>query len=152
VFGHYVLEREQRLPGEPGEVFPFFADAANLEAITPPFLGFRVVTPAPIEMRVGTLIEYRLTLHRLAVSWLTRIEEWVPGARFVDVQLHGPYRLWHHTHEFAPAREGGTLMRDVVRYALPFGPLGDIAHRAFVKRDLDVIFDFRAEEVGRRLG
>ena len=81
MFGHHVLRREQRLPGTPAEVFPFFADAGNLEAITPPWLGFEVVTPRPIEMRAGALIEYRLRLHGVRVAWLTRIEEWVrPGA------------------------------------------------------------------------
>ena len=91
----HVLERSQRLPGSPDEVFGFFADAHNLEAITPPFLGFRVVTPRPIAMQKGTLIEYRLRLHGLPLRWLTRIDEWEPGARFVDRQQKGPYRLWH---------------------------------------------------------
>jgi ligand-binding SRPBCC domain-containing protein len=149
VFGHHTLRREQRLPGAPREVFPFFADAANLEAITPPWLRFHVITPRPIEMRVGTLIEYRLTLHRVPVSWLTRIEEWVPGERFVDAQIHGPYRLWHHTHEFE-AHGDQTLMRDTVRYALPYGPLGEVARRAFVARDLERIFAYRAEVLRRR--
>ena len=81
-------------------------------------------------MGAGALIEYRLALHGLPISWLTRIEAWEPGVRFVDAQLTGPYRLWHHTHEFAPDGAGGTLMRDTVRYALPFGPLGEVAHRA----------------------
>ena len=137
MFGHHVLRREQRLPGPPAEVFPFFADAGNLEAITPQWLAFRIVTPRPIEMRAGALIEYRLRLHRLPVSWLTRIEEWEPGVRFVDMQLHGPYRLWHHTHEFEPDGAGGTVMRDTVRWALPLGPLGEVARRAFVARDLE---------------
>jgi ligand-binding SRPBCC domain-containing protein len=150
VFGHHTLRREQRLPGPPADVFPFFAEAGNLEAITPPWLGFRIVTPRPIEMRVGTLIEYRLTLHRFPISWLTRIEEWVPGERFVDAQIHGPYALWHHTHEFAPHPDGGTLMRDTVRYALPYGPLGEVARRLFVARDLEAIFDYRAEALRRR--
>ena len=117
----YVLERAQVLPGDPEEVFGFFADAFNLEAITPPWLRFRVVTPRPIEMAEGALIEYRLALHRVPVRWLTRIEAWEPGRRFVDVQIKGPYRLWHHTHTFEPA-DGGTLVRDRVRYALPLGP------------------------------
>ncbi len=142
--------REQRLPDPPAAVFPFFADAANLEAITPPWLGFRIVSPRPIDMRAGALIEYRLTLHRLPIAWLTRIEEWVPGERFVDAQLSGPYRLWHHTHEFESDGAGGTLMRDTVRYALPLGPLGEIAHRLFVARDLAAIFDFRAQALTRR--
>ena len=140
---YHVLRREQRLPGAPGDVFPFFADAHNLEAITPPWLGFRVVTPAPIAMRAGALIEYRLRLHGLRLAWLTRIDEWTPGVRFVDSQLAGPYALWHHTHEFAPDGAGGTLMTDTVRYALPLGPLGEVARRAFVARDLERIFDYR---------
>jgi ligand-binding SRPBCC domain-containing protein len=151
VFRYHVLRREQRLPGTPDEVFPFFADAHNLEAITPSWLAFHVVTPAPIEMRPGALIEYRLRLHGLRIAWLTRIEEWVPGVRFVDAQLSGPYALWHHTHEFAPDGDGGTLMRDVVRYALPLGPLGELAHALVVRQDLARIFDFREAEVARRL-
>jgi ligand-binding SRPBCC domain-containing protein len=151
MFGYHTLRREQTLPGTPDEVFPFFADAGNLEAITPPSLRFEIVTPRPIEMGVGTLIEYRLRLHRLPIDWLTRIEVWEPGVRFVDQQLRGPYALWHHTHEFEPAPDGCTLMRDTVRYAIPFGPLGEIAHAVFVKRDLERIFAFRATEVGRRI-
>ena len=140
MFGHYTLQREQELPGTPDEVFPFFAEARNLEAITPPFLNFHVVSAD--EMRVGALIEYRLKLHGVPIRWLTRIEEWEPGVRFVDAQLRGPYALWHHTHEFE-AHDGHTLMRDTVRYALPFGPLGTVAHRLFVKRDVERIFDYR---------
>jgi len=151
VFGYHVLRCEQRLPGPPGEVFPFFADAGNLEAITPDWLAFRIVTPRPIEMRRGALIEYRLRLHCLPVSWLTRIEEWEPGARFVDMQLTGPYKLWHHTHEFEPDGAGGTLMRDTVRYALPLGPLGEVAHRLFVARDVAAIFGHRAQRVAELL-
>jgi len=142
LFGHHVLRREQRLPGPPGAVFPFFADAGNLEAITPGWLAFRIVTPRPIEMHVGALIEYRLRLHGVPVSWLTRIEEWEPGVRFVDAQLRGPYALWHHTHEFE-ADGDGTIVRDTVRYALPFGVFGGLAHLAFVRRDLEKIFDYR---------
>ena len=145
----HLLERSQRLPGPPEEVFAFFGEAHNLEEITPPFLGFEVVTPRPIDMKAGTLIEYRLKLHGVRLSWLTRIEVWEPGQRFVDRQLEGPYRLWHHTHVFE--RDGeGTIMRDVVRYALPLGPLGEMARLVLVRRDLDRIFDFRQDEVSRR--
>lgn len=145
----HVLEHSQRLPGAPQEVFAFFAEAYNLEEITPPFLGFEVVTPRPIEMREGTLIDYRLTLHGVRLRWRTRIEVWEPGQRFVDRQLSGPYRLWHHTHLFE--RDGSdTIMRDVVRYALPLGPLGELARLALVRRDLERIFAFRAREIRRR--
>jgi ligand-binding SRPBCC domain-containing protein len=144
-----ILTREQLLTAPPAEVFPFFGDARNLEAITPPWLGFRVVTPEPIEMAPGTLIEYRLRLHAVPIRWRTTIAVWDPPRRFVDVQLSGPYAMWHHTHDFEPAPGGGTLMRDTVRYALPFGPLGAIAHRLLVRRDLARIFDFRQAEVAR---
>ena len=132
-------------------MFGFFADAFNLEAITPPWLRFRVVTPGPIRMAPGALIEYRLRLHGVPIRWLTRIEAWEPGERFADVQVRGPYRFWHHTHSFEPHPDG-TLVRDTIRYDLPLGPLGRIANTAFVRRDLERIFDFRHEEVARRLG
>ena len=147
----HVLEREQRIAAPPAEVFPFFQDAHNLEAITPPFLGFRVVTARPIDMRAGALIEYRLRLHGVPVRWRTRIEWFDPPHAFVDAQVSGPYRLWHHTHVFEPDGRGGTIMRDRVRYALPLGPFGAIAHLLFVKRDLRRIFAFRQQAVARRL-
>ena len=147
----HVLRREQRLEGSPEEVFPFFADARNLEAITPPLLGFRVITPEPIVMRVGTFIQYRLRLRGVPVRWDTTIQEWSPPHRFVDVQVRGPYALWHHTHEFVPLPGGGTLMTDTVRYAIGFGLLGELARRALVRRDLEAIFDFRAARVGELL-
>ena len=151
----HVLTREQRLPGAPEEVFAFFGDACNLEAITPPLLRFEVITPRPIPMRPGTIIQYRLRLHGIGVGWTTSIQEWDPSAptsRFVDTQVRGPYALWHHTHEFEPDGAAGTLMRDTVRYAIGFGPLGELAHRLVVRRDLEAIFDFRARTVGRMLG
>jgi ligand-binding SRPBCC domain-containing protein len=146
-----TLEREQLLPAPPDEVFDFFSEAHNLEAITPPWLHFRVFTAHPIAMRPGTLIEYRLSLHRFPVNWLTRIESWLPGRRFEDRQLRGPYKLWHHTHTFEPY-DGGTRVRDLVHYAMPLGPLGRLAHAAVVRRDLDRIFDFRREAVAAAFG
>lgn len=145
----HLLEREQLLPKPPEVVFPFFADAHNLEAITPPLLRFRVVTPAPIEMRAGTLLQYRLRLRGISLDWLTRIAEWAPGERFVDEQIAGPYKLWHHTHEFEPHGDGGTLMRDTVRYALPLWPLGELS-APLVRRDLARIFDFRQAVCARQ--
>jgi ligand-binding SRPBCC domain-containing protein len=132
-------------------VFAFFADASNLETITPPFLRFRIRTPGPIVMGPGTLIEYSLRWHRLPIRWRTEIREWRPPTEFVDVQLKGPYRLWEHTHRFAES-EGGTRMHDEVRYSLPAGPLGDVAHRLFVRADLERIFDHRAAKVSELLG
>jgi ligand-binding SRPBCC domain-containing protein len=147
----HVLERHQLLPRPRDAVFAFFADAFNLEAITPPWLGFRVVTTGPIEMARGTPIEYRLRLHGLRVDWLTRIEIWEPGRRFVDAQVRGPYRLWRHTHVFEDHPEG-TLVRDSVSYEIPLGPVGELARQLFVRRDLDRIFEYRRLAVAEALG
>ena len=144
------LEREQRLSRPVADVFAFYAEARNLERITPPWLSFQVQTPEPIVMRVGTLIDYRLRLHGIGLSWTTRIEEWEPGVAFVDRQVAGPYALWRHRHTFrAVGRE--TIVADRVDYALPFGRLGDLAHRLFVRRDLERIFAHRHQAAARAL-
>lgn len=101
------LDRSQRVELPIDQVFAFYGDASNLERITPPWLGFEVTTPRPIEMGVGTLIEYRLRLHRVPVRWRTRIEVWEPPRRFVDVQVRGPYSLWEHTHILEEDEPGG---------------------------------------------
>lgn len=147
----HILERRQRIDRPIDEVFAFYGDARNLERITPPLLGFEVTTPGPIEMGAGTLIEYRLRLHRIPVSWRTRMEAWEPPHRFVDVQVKGPYTLWEHTHTFAADGPGATTIEDRVRYSIPFGPLGELADRLLVRRDLRRIFDFRQEAVAREL-
>jgi ligand-binding SRPBCC domain-containing protein len=144
----HLLERSQLVPRPRAEVFAFFADARNLEKLTPGFLRFEILTPAPIEMRPGTLIDYRLSLFGVGFRWRTEIEAFEPGVRFVDVQLRGPYRRWHHTHTFEDA-PGGTLMRDRVEYQLPLGPLGGLAHAVVVRRQLRVIFDHRREVIAR---
>src|SRR4051812_47238791 len=146
--GIHVLRREQRLEAPPEAVFPFFADARNLEAITPPLLQFRLLTPDPISMGPGTFLQYALRIHGVPVRWDTLIQDWDPPHRFVDVQVRGPYRLWHHTHELEPLDGGtATLMRDTVRYAIGLGPFGEVARRAVVTRDLEAIFAFREERV-----
>jgi ligand-binding SRPBCC domain-containing protein len=147
----HILEREQRLAQPIEEAFGFYGDALNLEAITPPWLGFSVTTPQPVQMGAGTRLDYRLKLHGVPVRWQTRIEVWEPPHRFVDAQIRGPYALWEHTHEFEPAGTGATTIRDRVRYAMPLGPLGEVAHRLFVRRDLERIFDFRQQAVAARL-
>ncbi len=143
----HTLEREQRLAVPLERAFALYSEARNLERITPPWLGFRVTTPGVIEMRAGTLIDYRLKLHGFPVRWRTRIAAWEPPRRFLDVQLHGPYALWEHTHTFECLDRGSVLIGDRVRYALPLGPLGELAHAAFVERDLRRIFDYRARAV-----
>ncbi len=142
----YVLEREQRVERPLDRVFAFYGEARNLEAITPPWLGFEVTTPEVI-MRPGARIDYRLRLHGIPLRWRTRIEAWEPPRRFVDVQTRGPYALWHHTHEFEPVGEGATTIRDRVRYSLPLGPLGELANALLVRRDLERIFDHRRDAV-----
>ena len=146
-----VLRRSQVIARTREEVFGFFADALNLEAITPPWLGFEVLTPGPIRMEPGTLIAYRMRLRGIPVRWLTRIERWHPGSGFLDAQLKGPYRSWRHAHTFEDC-EGGTLMRDLVRYELPFGLLGRLGGRALVAGELRGIFDFREDAVRGLLG
>ena len=142
----YRLEREQFIPRPLEQVFDFFSDAYNLDHLTPPWLKFSIVTPKPIPMAVGTIIDYRLRYHGLPMKWRTQIVEWVPGERFVDLAVNSPYKLWHHTHTFE-ARDGGTFMRDIVRYALPFGPLGSLAHVLSVRRDVGRIFDYRYAQI-----
>ncbi len=143
----HELRREQVLDGTPDELFAFFADARNLEALTPPLLRFRVITPEPIDMGAGTFVQYRLRLHGVPVGWKTLIQAWEPPHRFVDVQVSGPYALWHHTHELSPVGATQTRMVDTVRYAVGFGPLGELANRLLVRRDVEAIFDFRAREI-----
>jgi len=137
------------LPQPIDTVFAFFADAENLEAITPPWLNFRIATPTPIDIREGTLIDYRLKLHGLQVKWRTLIRDWQPPHRFVDEQLRGPYRTWIHEHAFEP-HEGGTICRDTVTYDVPGGPLRGVVHKLFVGKQVDRIFAYRAAELQRR--
>ena len=147
--GH-VLEREQWVSAGIEETFSFFANAANLEAITPPFLDFSIVSPPPIVMHEGTLVEYRLGLFGIPIGWLTRIEEWVPERSFTDVQLRGPYALWVHRHRFTP-QSGGTLIADRVEYRLPAAPWSDPVRALFVRPTIERIFDYRRDVIRRVL-
>jgi ligand-binding SRPBCC domain-containing protein len=146
-----TLVREQFFPHPVDVVFEPFASAENLQAITPPWLHFRIVSALPIEMREGALIEYQLRFHGVPVRWRTEIVIWDPPHRFVDLALHSPFALWHHTHTFDEV-EGGTLARDIVRYRVGLGPLGELAHALVVGRDLRQIFDFRREAVRDLIG
>lgn len=142
----YRLERTQFLPLPRSEVFAFFSDAGNLERITPEFLRFRILSPMPIAMKPGAEIDYRLRLFGIPFDWRTVIREWEPETRFMDVQAIGPYAKWEHTHTFEEV-DGGTLVRDIVDYALPLGPLGRLGHVLFVKRQLRTIFDHRHRRI-----
>ncbi|MEI7821836.1 MAG: SRPBCC family protein [Verrucomicrobiota bacterium] len=139
---------EQWLPRPIDEVFPFFADAGNLQHLTPPWIRFKILTPRPIEMRPGALIDYRLRVHGIPLRWRSEITVWEPPFRFVDEQRRGPYQLWVHEHSFQ-SRDGGTLCRDTVRYAVPFNML---SHRLFVRPDIERIFAFRRGVLMERFG
>ncbi len=147
----YDLRQEQWVPRAIEEVFGFFSDAGNLEQITPPWMHFQIVTPRPIELLAGAVIEYRLRWRGIPLRWISEIAQWQPPRRFVDLQVRGPYALWRHTHEFVP-KGAGTLLTDQVQYALPLGPLGRLAHRLAVRRNLEAIFAYRAQRVAALLG
>jgi ligand-binding SRPBCC domain-containing protein len=142
----YTLQRELLVANALPEVFDFFSRAENLERLTPPWMRFRILTPPPIMMRQGTTIAYALRVHGIPIRWLTEIEEWNPPFEFVDNQAKGPYKLWRHTHRFSVVA-GGTLVTDLVEYALPFGAVGRVVHRLQVARDLGRIFDYRSQRV-----
>ncbi|MEP7147846.1 MAG: SRPBCC family protein [Acidobacteriota bacterium] len=142
----HILKREITIDLPIATVFEFFSQASNLEKITPPDLGFNIVTPQPIEMRDGAIIEYRIKLHGFPMNWRTLISKWDPPNEFVDEQLSGPYKQWIHRHTFTALDENKTLIEDEVRYRLPFEPLGDVAN-FFVDRQLKYVFDFRGKAV-----
>ncbi len=144
----HIFETELWLPVRRETVFPFFADARNLEVITPPWLNFKIVTPGEIPMRVGALIDYQIRIHGFPVRWRTRIADWNPPVSFVDEQLRGPYRLWHHTHTFAE-KDSGTLCLDRVEYAVPGGAL---VNKFFVRADVEKIFAYRAVALKKHFG
>jgi ligand-binding SRPBCC domain-containing protein len=141
----FQIEQELWVPQAIEEVFAFFSRPENLQALTPDWLDFLIVD-APATLSAGALIRYRLRWHGLPIRWTTGISEWDPSRKFVDRALSGPYKLWNHEHHFE-AREGGTIIRDRVTYALPLGWLGVLAHRLRVKNDVKKIFDFRAGQL-----
>jgi ligand-binding SRPBCC domain-containing protein len=139
----FTFHTELWLPRPRDEVFAFFSDAHNLQAITPPWIRFEILTPSPVEMRIGTRIDYRIRVHGLPIRWRTEILEWSPPGRFTDIQLRGPYAMWRHTHVFEES-EGGTLCIDDVRY-YPRG--GALMNWLFVRRDVERIFSYRRERL-----
>jgi ligand-binding SRPBCC domain-containing protein len=142
----FPLHRTIRVPMPLSAVFPFFADCLNLDLLTPPWLRFRILTPAPIAMEVGTLIDYRLRLHGVPIRWRTEITAFEPPHRFVDRQVRGPYREWVHEHVFEEI-DGHTIIIDNVEYAVLGGRL---TNELFVKRDLRKIFDYRHARIAER--
>lgn len=144
-FAHEV-ECEQWLPRSPEEVFPFFSEPFNLERITPDFLGFQVVGISTDKLQEGTRIEYKLRIRGIPVRWQSAIERWSPNRCFVDRQIKGPYKSWHHTHEFE-AHAGGTVVRDRIRYEVPLGAVGALMGDRWVARDVARIFEYRRERL-----
>ncbi len=140
----YRLYRKQRVERPIEEVFAFFERPENLDTITPPSLRFRILTPLPIEMKEGALIDYSVRISGVPVRWTTYIARYVPPHCFVDVQLRGPYSFWHHTHRFTATGNNATLIEDEVLYLLPFGVAGRAIHALWVRRQLERIFDYRA--------
>lgn len=142
------INATQTLPRPIEEVFPFFTDAFNLERLTPSFLGFKVLTPKPIKMQSGTVINYTLKIHHIPIRWKTTIQNWDPPHTFVDNQDKGPYTLWHHTHTFTPTDDGNsTLCEDTVLYKPKGWILAPIVNKLFVQRDVKNIFEFRFQQL-----
>jgi ligand-binding SRPBCC domain-containing protein len=147
----YTLKKEQIVPRPLDEVFAFFERPENLARITPPWLGFRILTPSPIVMERGAKFEYTVRVMGIRVGWKSLISDYQPPHRFVDEQTKGPYVYWHHTHTFLQV-DGGTLIGDEVRYAMPFGIIGTLAGRLAVRRQLEEIFSYRAQVIHAMFG
>lgn len=148
--GH-ELRTEQWVPQPVDRVFAFFADAKNLEALTPPYLHFKILSQSTEHLGAGTRIDYRMKLHGIPVSWQSTIGDWVPNIRFSDWQSRGPYAHWNHIHEFIE-KDGGTIIRDRAVYRLPFWVPGDVFGHWLVRRDLRSIFAFRRKVIAERFG
>ena len=136
--GVQTVHREAVVAASLDELFAFFSEAGNLERLTPPWINFRIRTPLPIAMREGTIIDYYITLYGIPIPWRTRIDVWEPGVRFIDRQIAGPYRWWHHEHRFESAG-GGTRLIDHVEFV----PRAAAITARLVARDIQRIFDYR---------
>lgn len=149
--GEQEFFAEQWIPKKVEEVFPFFSEAKNLEQLTPPWLKFEVLRKSTPEIQEGTLIDYQLKIKGFPAKWQSRIEEWVPNQKFVDIQVKGPYAKWHHTHQFIPMA-GGTLLRDRVIFKVPMGILGQMAVGKLIQNDVRSIFEYRRKAIWERFG
>lgn len=147
----FLLKLSQIVDEPLESVFSFFAKPENLAEMTPPWLDFKILTPSPILMEKGAIIDYQIGLGPLPTRWRTLISNFEPSRSFVDEQLNGPYSFWHHTHRFESVAKG-TLLTDEVRYLLPLGFLGDLAHSIMIKRQLKKIFTHRHAVMCEKFG
>ena len=145
----YTFKKEQRISKSIIDVFDFFSKPENLSVITPNKMDFKILTPSPIEMKEGTLIDYTVKIMSFPIRWRTLITKYDPPNMFIDQQLKGPYSMWHHTHLFEKINDNETLIKDVILYAVPFSFIGSITHSLYIKRDLENIFDYRSQEIKR---
>ena len=141
------LNKKQKISKNISEVFDFFSRPENLSKITPKILGFNIMTPSPIKMKEGQLIDYTINILIFPIRWTTMITEYDPPHRFVDQQIKGPYSMWHHTHTFKEVDKNETLIEDVILYTMPLGPVGNIVHSLYVRRDLENIFRYRKKTI-----
>ena len=145
------LQFVQWVPASLDKVFAFFSEAANLERLTPSWLQFKILSQSTPEIQKGTLIVYQLKVHGIPMKWQSLIEDWTPQNQFVDVQLKGPYKQWHHTHLFE-AKDGGVLVTDRIRYEVPCGLIGNWLGGKFVRKDIESIFRHRQEVITQIFG
>lgn len=149
--GFELFERYQYIHTDKNQVFNFFSEAKNLETITPPFLNFKITNMSTTNIEEGTLIDYKLKIHGVPAKWKTEISQWNPGESFIDSQLKGPYNKWIHLHEFYKAGQG-CLIRDFVRYKVPLGKIGALLTGAFIRKDINEIFNFRKTKIKEIFG
>ena len=137
-----IFETKVEIPEKKDRVFSFFSEAKNLERITPAWLNFRILYQSTSEIQEGTVFRYKLKIHGIPCGWETRIENWNPPHSFVDTQTRGPYKKWHHTHEFV-SKGQHTLMTDRVEYILPFGYFVQLLATKWVQKNVEAIFSYR---------
>ena len=147
----HTVQREQLVHASVSTVFHFFSDPMNLESITPPWLQFRTLNVSNVNGAAGTVIDYRLKQFGVSYRWRTLISTWEPEKRFVDEMVRGPYIKWHHEHTFATV-DGGVLMRDSVTYRIPMGPFGELLHHCIIGKQVEQIFDYRAQKISELFG
>ena len=148
---YYELDVEQFIDQPVEKVFKFFSRPENLEKITPPRLGFTIMTPSPIPMEKGSLIDYTIRILGFPVHWRTLITSYDPPHGFVDEQIKGPYVLWHHRHSFKK-ENGGTIIRDTVRYVVPLGIIGRFLNLIWIRKDLKDFFAYRRKFIANKFG